>query len=611
MRNIAIADRKDWVTSTPPAPPPRRRSPLRDWLATIPIILLVPALILPSLGTAAAGPTLRTRGGTDAVAGERLLIDGLGFDESEVGRLVWQSDSEALAEYTATASGRFKAKFKIPTDLEPGDYVLEAVTEDGVVRTSLTLYVSAPAAESAALQATTPRATRTPKASKTPRPTPVPTPAPTAQPTVAPTAAPTTAPVPTPVPTPTAIPTPDPTASPTPAPLATPSPAPSASPTPTAATTPSPTVSAAPSPTPGVPTPTATPAPTASPTPSPTPTAPSGTPAPTSTPPPLSSRTARVLVAPSDLASMPMSGPAWSGLLARAGTTAGTPDLSNQDDDTDQVILAKALVYARTGTTSYRTSVVAALRAVIGTEDGGRTLALGRNLAAYVISADLIDLAAIDPTFDQGSFRPWLRVLLSKPLDGLTLVGTHERRPNNWGTHAGASRAAIAAYLGDAAEMARTAQVFRGYLGDRTAYAGFVYGDDLSWQCDPAKPVGIVPVGCRKDGVLIDGAQPEEMRRGGSFAWPPTFTGYAWEGLQGAVLQADILRHAGYAAWEWSDRALLRAVRFLYGQVGWAADGDDEWQPWLVDRRYGTAYRGSAPARTGKNFGYTDWFVDP
>jgi Alginate lyase len=301
-----------------------------------------------------------------------------------------------------------------------------------------------------------------------------------------------------------------------------------------------------------------------------------------------------------------MSGPAWDALKARADGATGAPDLKNQDDNTDQVVLAKALVYARTGTASYRAAVLAALRSVIGTEDGGRTLALARNLPAYVISADLIGLAQLDPSFDTGSFRPWLRALLVKTLDGMTLVETHERRPNNWGTHAGAARAAIAAYLGDSAEMARVAQVFRGYLGDRSAYAGFSYGD-LSWQCDPTRPVGINPTGCRKDGVLIDGALPEEMRRGGTFAWPPTFTGYAWEGLQGAVLQADILRHAGYDAWGWSDRALLRAVRFLYGQAGWAATGDDEWQPWLIDRRYGTAYRGGAPAQTGKNFGYTDW----
>jgi hypothetical protein len=288
----------------------------------------------------------------------------------------------------------------------------------------------------------------------------------------------------------------------------------------------------------------------------------------------------------------------------------GSPLISNQDDNTDQAVLAKALVYARTGAAGYRASVLAALKTALGTESGGRTLALGRNLPAYVISADLISLKTYDPTFDMGAFRPWLRALLSKPLDGRTLVSTHEDRPNNWGTHAGAARAAIAAYLGDGAEMARTAQVFRGYLGDRAAYAEFVYGD-LAWQCDPAKPVGINPTGCTKNGINVDGAQPEEMRRGGAFTWPPVFTGYAWEGMQGAVLQAELLRVAGYDAWNWSDRALLRATRFLYGRLGWVAEGDDEWQPWLIDRRYGTAYRGPAPARTGKNFGYTDWLFGP
>jgi hypothetical protein len=312
----------------------------------------------------------------------------------------------------------------------------------------------------------------------------------------------------------------------------------------------------------------------------------------------------------SEISLLPMSGAAWTALKARADGASGIPDISNQDDDIDQVVLAKALVYARTGETSHRTSVLAALKMALGTEDGGRTLALGRNLPAYVISADLISLRTLDPSFDSGAFRPWLRALLSKSLDGRTLVSTHEDRPNNWGTHAGAARAAIAAYLGDAAEMARTAQVFRGYLGDRAAYAGFTYGE-LSWQCDPAKPVGINPTGCTKNGIDIGGALPEEMRRGGTFAWPPVPTGYAWEGLQGAVLQAELLRVAGYDAWNWSDRALLRATRFLYGRVGWVAEGDDEWQPWLIDRRYGTAYRGPAPARTGKNFGYTDWLAAP
>ena len=172
-------------------------------------------------------------------------------------------------------------------------------------------------------------------------------------------------------------------------------------------------------------------------------------------------------------------------------------------------------------------------------------------------------------------------------------------------THAGASRVAIALYLGDKAELARAATVFHGWLGDRSAYAGFKFGD-LSWQCDAAKPVAVNPAGCTNSGHAIDGALPDEMRRGGTFAWPPAPTGYAWEGMQGAVLQAELLHRAGYDAWAWEDKALLRAARFLYG-IGWPADSNDEWQPWLIDARYGTSYRTAAPANVGKNFGWTDW----
>ena len=316
-----------------------------------------------------------------------------------------------------------------------------------------------------------------------------------------------------------------------------------------------------------------------------------------------------ILMSRSDLLSRPTSGAAWSALKARADSSIGSPDIQNQDESADQTTLAKALVFARTGIASYRTSVVTALKAAVGTESGGRTLALGRNLPGYVLAADFIDLGAADPSFDQGTFRPWLRSLLTKTLDGKTLVSTHEGRPNNWGTHAGAARAAVAGYLGDAGQLARTAQVFRGWLGDRTAYAGFTYGD-LSWQCDTTKPVGINPP-CTKSGIDIGGVMPDDLRRGGSFTWPPASTGYPWEGLQGAVLQAELLRAQGYDAWSWSNRAILRAVRFLYERAQWPATGDDEWQTWLIDARYGTSYRTPAPARGGKNFGFTDWLYGP
>jgi hypothetical protein len=178
-------------------------------------------------------------------------------------------------------------------------------------------------------------------------------------------------------------------------------------------------------------------------------------------------------------------------------------------------------------------------------------------------------------------------------------------RPNNWGTHAGASRAAIAAYLNDTAEMARTAQVFKGWLGSRSSYSGFSYGD-LSWQANSATPVGVNPVGATKNGISIDGALPDDMRRGASFQWPPVFTGYPWEAMQGAMLQALILDNAGYDAFGWESKAILRATNFLYDKAGWTPTGDDTWQPWIINHVYGTN-RPTSSANCGKNMGFTDW----
>jgi len=312
---------------------------------------------------------------------------------------------------------------------------------------------------------------------------------------------------------------------------------------------------------------------------------------------------------------LPMSGPAWEQLLADANRTdKGTPNLSDQDQDNNTLILASALVYARTGDEVYRTEVREAIMAAMGTEDGGRTLALGRELAAYVIAADLVGLEPDEDT----QFRAWLDGVRTEELDGRTLISTHEDRPNNWGTHAGASRVAAAVYLDDTDDLQRAADVFRGWLGDRATYAQFDYGSDLSWQADPMAPVGINPLGATKNGESIDGAQPEEMRRGCAFQYPPCPTGYAWEALQGAFAMAEMLHRQGYDVWQWEDQALLRAVEYLeglderYPSDGWWASGDDEWQLWLINARYDSAsYAAELPARTGKNVGYTDWTHAP
>jgi hypothetical protein len=295
--------------------------------------------------------------------------------------------------------------------------------------------------------------------------------------------------------------------------------------------------------------------------------------------------------------SLPMSGSGWLALKARADLPVGSPNLSNQDDPNDVTALAKALVYARTGVVRYRDETITMLKAAVGTEYPGDALGIARGVAPLVLAADLVGWR--DP-----AWMSWLNRLRTwaNPDRGFTLISMHEKRPNNWGTHSGAGRIATALYLGDMVDLARAAKVFKGYLGDRASYASFTYGSDLSWQANALSPVGVNPAG----GVL-DGIMPDDMRRGG----PSPVVGdlgqsYTWEALQGTLLQAELLSRNGYPAWDWQNRAILRAF-YRINALGYPAVADDRWQPWLINRRYGTSFEAPASTTAGKSFGYTDW----
>lgn len=323
-----------------------------------------------------------------------------------------------------------------------------------------------------------------------------------------------------------------------------------------------------------------------------------------------------IWISRAEVKGLPISGPAWASLRAAAGGDPGPPSLCKQNSNANVRVLAKALVYARTGDERSRREVRQGVMGAIGTEDGAdcRSLALGRELAAYVIAADLVGL---DPGEDL-RFRDWLAGLRTKVLsDGRSLVTCHETRPNNWGTMCGASRVAASAYLGDRTDLARAAAVFKGYLGDRSAYAGFDFGD-RSWQADDAAPVGINPRGAVRTGVSIDGALPDDMRRAGGFTTGcPERFGYAWEALQGAVVEAEILHRQGYDAWGWQDQALRRALAYLYdlgircpAATDEVTSGDDRFTAWIVNNAYGTRFAAASPAEFGKIMGWTDWTHD-
>lgn len=293
----------------------------------------------------------------------------------------------------------------------------------------------------------------------------------------------------------------------------------------------------------------------------------------------------------------------WDNLMEEASLSIYDTHISNPDEWADVVAMAKALVYAKTGNSAYRTQVIDACADAIGTETNGSSLALGRNLGGFIIAADLVKL----PRSDDMLFRDWLKTMLDEPMsDSRSLTTAHEALADNRGTYAGGARAAIAAYLQDWDELDRVAQVFKGWLGDRTSYAGFTY-DNLAWQADTNSPVGINAQGAEIEGHSVDGVLAAEQARAGSFDWPPPKVGYAYEALQGALLQAVILSRTGRDVWNWEDKAIARACEWAEKEADAVATGDDTWQPFIVNQVYQTNLFTQVTSSHGANIAPADW----
>jgi len=334
-----------------------------------------------------------------------------------------------------------------------------------------------------------------------------------------------------------------------------------------------------------------------------------------------------ILLPRAELMSRPTSGPAWTSVVETAEAPWPRPDFNDQDNQTDTLALAAALVFARTGDAAMRTKARDALMAVIPTFDRGRLgpgLAPLRQTAGWVLAADLIELEGRDDE----AFRAFLERVLTDPTGTHTrwnhVVAAHDDAANNWGAWAGAARIAASLYLGrDLADAARTV---RGFLGDRGAWAEF-YGQKEplsqeigSWACEPSRR-GFLPVNgpCTKGGVDLDGAVPADVSRGSDGPpSPPSSTGimYTHETLAGYLLQAELLYRNGYPdIYEFRSQALRRMADFISrseaaGGPGWNPGRVQYHVPWVLNRRYGTSYP-TVPAEYGRSFGYTDWLYGP
>ena len=294
-----------------------------------------------------------------------------------------------------------------------------------------------------------------------------------------------------------------------------------------------------------------------------------------------------------ELAQAPMAGPGWEAVL-RAAESADPKlaTVSNQDSNNNVAMLAAGIAYARTGDKKYRERVIAAVEKLAAAgKPADRTLAWGRETGAYAMAADLIG-------YHSPQFEAWLKNMAEVYTgeDGRTLIGMFRERPNNWGTQAFISLAAIYAYLGDTKSLAGIRDYWIKMVTGPNP--GAIYGDDLSWHLDPKNPRLINPKGAAKEGMDIDGFVPDDMRRGGPFKNPPVLTGYAWETLQGMVAGARVLERQGMPIWDVDDKALYRAayavqVRLGKKEPGWKAEGDDLWMLPILDKAYGTSWSGN------------------
>jgi len=325
----------------------------------------------------------------------------------------------------------------------------------------------------------------------------------------------------------------------------------------------------------------------------------------TSTQPPVTppASTGGILISPAELAALPTTGKAWDSVKSWANKTEAWT-LSSQDSNGSSVILAQALVAARTKDSAMRSKVIAQLKRGMGTKPD-RTLALGRELPSGVLAYDIIGATEQEVP----GFKAWLPKIIAGPYSGgpPSLWATAEQRPNNWGTHAMGALSTVVFLLKDTAGQEKLYKIFQGWLGDRAAYSKFKYTAPMGWHADPNNPRGVNPKGAVKQGMSIDGVLPDDQRRGGDFTTNPPNENYVWEALQGATLAALVFEHNGRPVFAKQDQALRRAVEWQYNVNKFPATGDDTWIPWVMNKFYAIRLPVVSPTSPGKNFGFTDW----
>ncbi len=240
--------------SPPPSTPRPRPRRLRDWLATLPLLLLIPALVMPLLSASAATPSIKVEGALRP--GGAIILSGSGFPGTSSVQVRWDRETTGMPVVVTTPAGEFSSNLIVPLSASgrhtisaalvadasqlggQADVVasIEVTVQPGETQAAEGVSASNETAAEGARRGDAPSASSLPTTATVPpqrgrghrkTPTPVPTPttkpaeatAPRTTPEPTPTTAPRTTPAPTPVPTKATPVAPDPTLLPTPTPV--------------------------------------------------------------------------------------------------------------------------------------------------------------------------------------------------------------------------------------------------------------------------------------------------------------------------------------------------------------------------------------------------------
>jgi hypothetical protein len=345
-----------------------------------------------------------------------------------------------------------------------------------------------------------------------------------------------------------------------------------------------------------------------------------------------------IWISKADIMLLPISGTAWTAVLKSAERDPGVANIADQDSNHDIYTLAAAFVCVRIGKycDKARKGVVDAIGTEYNQQPSGNGpaawLEVGRNLAAYVIAADLLDLRAdgnsqSDGTIVENWIRGWPAKLLPNNITGKPHPFTPFESGSNASAQEGFAYLTVAAYLKDKALLDHGWNAFRRFVCDPGATdplnidlnKGVAYG----WAHNDKQPCAVNPLGSLKQvpaglpgaglKVSIDGVVINDMRRGGEFQHPPLFTQYPWTGLAGLVPAAVVLQKAGYPAMQAADRAVLRTHEYLFklskdtGDVNWFNGNRGKEVVQLVNHFYGTSFPVVTPVSAAKCVAFTDW----